>query len=140
MDGTTQPSWRPSGFENAVVKMKIYIRERDNVMTEKLRAHVLRRLGFALSRFGERVVSVIVRISRSKGRLGRLDTRCQIDVGLVRSVKATATDSDALASVNRATAGAGRSVARAIGREREAEQAATRPRVPFSSKKVRERT
>jgi putative sigma-54 modulation protein len=105
-----------------VIEMKIYIRQRDSVMTEKLRAHVLRRLGFALSRFGEKVVSVIVRISRSKGRLGGLDTRCQIDVGLVRSVKATATDGDALASVNRAIASAGRSVARALERERETEQ------------------
>jgi putative sigma-54 modulation protein len=114
--------------------MKIHIRERDNVMTEKLRAHVLRRLGFALSRFGEEVVSVIVRVSKSNGRLGGVNTRCQIDVGLARSVKATATDGDALVAVDRAAANAGRSVARALDREREMEQ---RPRRPLSTKKVR---
>ncbi|MBN1608572.1 MAG: HPF/RaiA family ribosome-associated protein [Polyangiaceae bacterium] len=117
-------------------EMKIRIRERDTVMTPKLRAHVLRRLGFALSRFGEKVVSVIVRISKSNGHPGGIDTRCQIDVGLARSVKATATHSDALLAVDRAAANAGRSVARALERERDMEQ---RPCRPLGTKKVRSR-
>jgi putative sigma-54 modulation protein len=117
-----------------VVEMKIQVRARDNVMTKKLRAHVLRRLGFALSRFEEKVVSVIVRVSKSNGDLGGTDTLCQVDVGLARSVKAAATDRDALVAVGRAAANAGRSVARALERERDMEQ---RPRGPLSTKKVR---
>ena len=116
--------------------MRIHIRERGNVMTPRLRAHVLRRLGFALSRFGEKVVSVLVRISKSNGHAGGIDTQCQIDVGLARSVKATATDGDARVAVDRAAASAGRSVARALERERDMEQ---RLRRPLSTKKVSSR-
>jgi len=116
--------------------MKIQIRTRDHVMTKELRAYVLRRLGFVLSRFGEKVVSVRVEVSNSTGnsRLDGTDTRCQIDVGLARSVRARATHRDALVAVDRAAASAGRSVARALERERETEQ---RPRRPLSTNQVR---
>ena len=114
--------------------MRIQIRERDNMMTPKLHAHALRRVGFALSRFGRKVVSVIVRVSKTNGSPGSggIDTRCQIDVGLERSVKATATDGDPLVSVERAVASVERSVVRALARERETEQ---RPEPPPTRRK-----
>lgn len=132
----------PFGVESDVVRMKILIRNRGSVMTKKLRAYVLRRLYFVLSRFGEKVVGVRVGVSKEKGPPGNgqssngqsgnghpggPETRCQIDVDLARSVKATATHGDPLVAVDRAAAGAGRSVARALDRERETEQWPFRP-------------
>ena len=47
--------------------VKIQIRGRNVVISEALRTHVERRLGFALSRFGQRIARVIVRFSDSEG-------------------------------------------------------------------------
>jgi ribosomal subunit interface protein len=90
--------------------MKIRIRESNARVTEALRRHVLRRLAFALSRFGEDVSSVVVRFSDAM--------RCQIDVGLTRRVSVTETDADLFVAVERAADRAARSVARALDRAR----------------------
>ena len=111
--------------------MKIEILKRNIVLTEKLRIHVLRQLAFALSRFGEKVVKVVVSFSNVRTRPGDVDKRCQIDVGLKRTVTAAARDGDALVAFDQAADRAGRSVARALDRERAAEEAAEEaPAIP----------
>ena len=99
--------------------MKIHIRGRNVELTEVLRARVERRLGFALSRFGERIGRVLLRFSDTSGYRGDVDKRCQIDVGLrPRSVRVEHTDVDLFVALDRAADRASRSVARALERER----------------------
>ena len=104
-----------------VAEMKIQIQGRNIVVTEALKTHVLRRLAFALSRFGEKVVSVLVRFSNIRTRRGGIDKRCQIDVGLRRGVTGAGRDPDILVAVDRAVDRAGRSVDRALAEDRETE-------------------
>ena len=111
--------------------MKIQFRDRDVKVTEVLRTHVARRLGVALGRFGERIGGVIVRLSDIKGRLGGLDKRCEIRVGLrPRFVHAEDTDSDPFAAVVHASDRVSRSVGRALERERELDEGTRRSRTP----------
>jgi putative sigma-54 modulation protein len=100
--------------------MKIQITKRNVDVDEALRAHVERRLGFALGRFGDRIGRVIVRFCDINGRRGGADKRCQIEVELlpVRAVRAEDVDADLFAAVDRAADQAARSIARAIERER----------------------
>jgi putative sigma-54 modulation protein len=113
--------------------MKIQIREHDSLVTDALRTHALRRLGFALGRFGESVGDVIVQFSNGNGR--GTDKCCQIRVGLPRGVKVVETDADLFVAVNRAADRAERSVARALARDREqSSQGPPRPRSGGRSK------
>jgi putative sigma-54 modulation protein len=107
--------------------MKIQIRHHDSLVTDKLRTHVLRRLGFALGRYGENIGNVIVRFSHTDGSPGALDKRCQIEVGLARGVEVEEVDADLFVAVNRAADRASRAVARALAREREGIQGPPRP-------------
>ncbi len=98
--------------------MNIQIRERNVDVTNVLRAHVERRLAFALSRFGDRVDRVLVRFSES-GHGGGADKRCQINVGLrPQVVRVEDIDLDLFAAVDHAANRVSRSVARALERER----------------------
>jgi ribosomal subunit interface protein len=100
--------------------MKMQIVGRNVEMNEALRAHVERRLSFALGRFGDRVGRVMVRFSDINGHRGGVDKRCQIDVDLllVRGVRAEDTDADLFIAVDRAADRAARSIARAMERDR----------------------
>ena len=95
--------------------MRVEIRERDVEVTEVLRAHVERRLGLALGRFGDRIGRVTVRLSGANGRTGEQATRCQIDVSLrPQNVRAGDTDADLFAAVDNASNRVSRSVARIL--------------------------
>ncbi len=108
--------------------MKLQIRGRNVEVSKVLRAHVERRLGFALGRFGEQVGPVIVRFSHAKGHRGGVDQRCQLYVALrPRIVRVDETDTDLFAAVDHAADRASRSVARAFDRERGWDQTPTRP-------------
>ena len=100
--------------------MQIQIRARHVEVTESLRVHVERRLGFALARFGGRIGRVIVRFSDTNSHRGGVDNRCQIDVGLrpSGSVRSEDTDADLCIAVNRAADRVARAVARGLERER----------------------
>jgi putative sigma-54 modulation protein len=103
--------------------MKIQIRGRNVELTDVLRTRVERRLGFALGRFGERVVRVFLRFSDTNRDRGDLDKRCQIDVSLrPRSVRVEHSDADLFVALDRAADRASRSVARALERERELDE------------------
>jgi ribosomal subunit interface protein len=103
--------------------VKIQIRERNVEISESLRAHVERRLGYALARFGQRIARVIVRFSDVPG--DGEDKRCQIHVGLrSRSARVEDTDADPFTAVDRAAERLSRSIARVLEREREWDAAA----------------
>jgi ribosomal subunit interface protein len=113
----------PAQFRLMEAKMKIQIRGRNVELTKVLRARAERRLGFALSRFGERIGQVLLRFSDTNGPRGDIDKRCQIDVGLKpKSVRVEHTDADLFLALDRAADRASRSVARALEREREWEE------------------
>ena len=100
--------------------MKVEIRQHDVEVSELLRAHVVRRLGLALGRFGDRIGRVMVRLSGANGRSGERATRCQIDVSLrPRSVRAGDIDADLFAAVDNASDRVSRSVARILELEAE---------------------
>ena len=110
----------PAQFRLMEAKMKIQIRGRNVELTKVLRARVERRLGFALSRFGERIGRVLLRFSETNGHSGDIDKRCQIDVGLKpKSVRVEHSDANLLVALDRAADRASRSVARALERDRE---------------------
>jgi putative sigma-54 modulation protein len=100
--------------------VKVEIRQRDVEVTEDLRAHVERRVGLALGRFGDRIGRVMVRFSGPDGRTGEKATRCQIDVNLrPQSVRAGDADADLFAAVDNASDRVSRSVARILEFESE---------------------
>ena len=92
----------------------------DTPGTDRIRAHVERRLGFALSRFEDRLTSVIVRLSDENGPKGGLDKRCRIelrgpDVG---TFVVEERDIEWARVIDQAAAIAGRALVRAIERAR----------------------
>jgi putative sigma-54 modulation protein len=108
--------------------VKIQIRERNVEVSEGLRTHVERRLGFALARFGQRIARVIVRFSDADGEPGAT-MRCQIHVGLrSRSARVDYTDADLFTAVDCAVERVARSVARVLERERDWDAATPGPR------------
>ena len=104
--------------------MQIDIRARKIEVDEALRAHVDRRLRFALGRFGERIAKVTVRFEDANGARGGVDKQCQIDVALRPSgnVLVEDLDADLRAVVDRAADRAARAVQRDLQRRREAER------------------
>jgi putative sigma-54 modulation protein len=98
--------------------MKIEIRAHDTEPASVLQAYVDRRLGFALNRFRERIGGVIVRFSNTHHR-GRVDTRCQIDVGLLPSghLRAEDTSADLFVAVDGAADRTSHAIARTLERE-----------------------
>src|SRR5712664_1226492 len=109
-------------------EMKIQIRGRNIAVTKVVRTRVERRLGFALSRFGERIGRVLLRFSDTNGHRGSAAKRCQMDVDLrPRSVRVEHTDADIILALDHAAHRASRSVARALERERRWEEDPPRP-------------
>lgn len=99
--------------------VKIQIRERNVEVSDDLRSHVERRLGFELARFGQRIARVIVRFSDARGD-GGADRRCQIHVGLgSRSARVEETNADPFIALDCAAERLCRSVVRVLDRERE---------------------
>ncbi len=102
--------------------MKILIHRRNVEVTERLRAHVERRLGHALGRFGDRIGRVLVRFSDHEAPLLDLGKRCEIDVGMrMHSIRVKAWDADLFEAANWATDSAARAVARKLHGEHEAD-------------------
>jgi putative sigma-54 modulation protein len=102
--------------------VNIVIRARGFSITGGLRAHVERRLAFALDRFVEQVARVSVTMGDVNGPRGGRDKSCRVEV-LVRdgrAVRATALDADAYAAIGAAVRRAARGLGRRMGRERTA--------------------
>jgi putative sigma-54 modulation protein len=116
--------------------MKIHVRGRNVEVTEVLRAHVERRLGLALGRFGEQIGPVSVEFSNIDPD-GGVDGRCEIHVSLrPRSVRVEDRDANLFSAVDHAAGRLSRSVARALERERrlDGQPLAPAPRTSGGSK------
>lgn len=100
--------------------MRIEIRTRGFSLTPALRAHVARRLEFALDRYAERVDRVRVVLADVNGPRGGDDKSCRMEVALRGggAVRAGAVHEDAYAAIGAAAHRAGRSLSRALQRER----------------------
>jgi len=103
--------------------MQIDIRARKIEVDEALRAHVDRRLRFALGRFGDRIDRVTVRFEDANGTRGGVDKQCQIEVALRPSgnVIVGDIDEDLCTVVDRAAERVARAVDRDLQRRRDAE-------------------
>jgi putative sigma-54 modulation protein len=98
--------------------VKVTIQAGNIAVDESLRAHLERRLAFALSSFGDRVRGILVRLSHQEPLSDPLG-RCEIEIMLhPRTVRVADTGADLFAAVENAAHRAGRSVARALERER----------------------
>ena len=102
--------------------MRVDIRGQGFSVSEALRAHVERRLHFALGRFGGRVRQATVRLSDLNGPRGGLDKACRIAVRLpaLRDLVVEDADGDLYIAIDRAAERAGRSVGRQLARGRDA--------------------
>jgi putative sigma-54 modulation protein len=106
--------------------MQIEIQARNFSMTHALRAHVERRLGFALSTCYRHVKRILVRLSDVNGPRGGNDKRCQLEVMLPgKAVVVQDTEADLYLAINRAASRAGRTVMRQLRRKRRINRDAT---------------
>ncbi len=94
--------------------LKIRIHEDSIAIDEPLRAHLERRLDYALSGFADRVQHVIVRVSNDT----TARSRCDIDVALrPRTLKVADTGADSSIAVTNASDRLVKAVNRALERE-----------------------
>lgn len=100
--------------------MKVHTLGRLAELTRSLLDHVRRKFTFALSRFGERIGRVTVRLSITLGREGATDKRCQVHVKLrpTGDVRVEDTDRDERSVVTHAANRASRAVGRRLELER----------------------
>lgn len=103
--------------------MQLLIRGAGIKVGEPLREHITRRLHFALGRFHPAIRRLDVRVGDVNGPRGGVDKICHILVSLRASgsspVAVETSDSDLYAAVDRSTDRVGRSVARALERQRQ---------------------
>jgi ribosomal subunit interface protein len=100
--------------------MRVDIRGHGFPVSAALRAHIERRLHFALGRFGGRVRQAMVRVSDLNGPRGGVDKACRIAVRLPASpaVVVEDADGDLYVAIDRAADRIGRSVGRHLARDR----------------------
>jgi len=100
--------------------MQIDIQARDFPLTDALRNHTKRRLGFALSARDNHIQRVIVRLSDINGPRGGADKRCHIQVVLAHlpDVVIKDTEADLYTAIDRAADRAGRTAGRRLMRQR----------------------
>ena len=110
--------------------MRIDIQARGFSLTAPLLDHTQQRLRFALTRSGDRIRRVVVRLGDTNGPRGGADKFCKIRVVLDRALPVLIEDSgaDLYAVIDRAAERAGRNVAKNVERRREhARQAMPQP-------------
>ena len=104
--------------------MKIEVRFRGMESSESLREHAARRVHLHLSRFGQQLSAVVVRIADVNGPKGGLDKRCQVTVRGPRVGSSTldGMSGDPYSAVDLAVEGVARAVGRALERVRSLRQ------------------
>ena len=100
--------------------MQIDIQARNFLLTDAIRSHIERRLGFALSSRDEHIQRVMVRLSDINGPRGGADKCCHIQVVLIRlaDVVIEDTEVDLYNAIDRAADRASRTVGRRLARHR----------------------
>jgi hypothetical protein len=101
--------------------MNIQLRSQGTEVSEALRAHAERCVGFALRRFASRIDRVSMWLEDVNGPRGGVDKRCRIAVRLrpTGSTFVVKTASDAYVAIGRAAGRAGAAVARRIAWQQE---------------------
>jgi putative sigma-54 modulation protein len=101
--------------------MRIVVRSKHMQLDESVRETISRRLGFALSRFAERIRSTEVRVADVNGPRGGIDKRCMIAVRMAGAGTVVVEDehADPHVAVARAFERIGHAVARLLERRRE---------------------
>ena len=104
--------------------MLIDIQARSFQLTDALRNHIERRLGFALSSRDDHIQRVLVWLSDINGPRGGADKCCHIQVVFTRypDVVIKDTEMDIYTAIDRAADRAGRTVARQLTRQRDKER------------------
>ena len=116
--------------------MRTDIRGYHLTISDALRTHIERRLHFALSRFGARILHVTVRLEDVNGPLGGIDKQCRMVVALSGAghVQAEVLDSECVSAVDRAADRIQRVVAREIERQHDFTVPHLRPtRIPAAT-------
>ncbi len=101
--------------------MQIDIQARNFSLTNALRGHIQRRLGFALGNRDDHIQRIMVRLSDINGPRGGEDKCCHIQVVLpqLSDVVIEDTEVDIVTAIDRATDRAGRTVGRRLTRQRD---------------------
>jgi len=101
--------------------MLIDIQARNFTLTNALREHIERRLGFALSSRDEHIQRIVVRLSDINGPRGGEDKCCHIQVVLPKLADVVIEDIevDMYTAIDRAADRAGRTVSRRLARQRD---------------------
>lgn len=99
--------------------MQIDVRSRGFRVSAGIAAHLERRLGFALDRFGDRIARVAVRLGDENGPRGGEDKSCRLTVELrgAGTIRVAVTDRDLYAAIDRASHRAQRAIARHVERD-----------------------
>jgi ribosomal subunit interface protein len=99
--------------------MKIDVRSRGFRVSAGIAAHLERRLGFALDRFGDRIARVSVRLGDENGPRGGEDKSCRLAIELRGAgvLRVQVTDRDLYAAIDRAAHRAQRAIARHVERD-----------------------
>jgi ribosome hibernation promoting factor len=100
--------------------MQLEIRGRDVDITDRLRDHIERRLGFALGRFAQRIKRVLVCVGELNGPRGDIDKGCRVAIKLAPSttVVMEERDSDVYVAIDRVAGKADRYIGRRLKRPR----------------------
>jgi len=108
--------------------MQIDIQARDFTLTNALRDHIVRRLGFALRNRDSHIQHVIVRLSDINGPRGGADKCCHIQVTLPKlsDVVIEDTEVNLYVAIDRAVERAGRTVGRRLARQRDCERSSAK--------------
>ncbi len=101
--------------------MQIEIQARNFSLTNALRGHIKRRLGFALSTRDEHIQRVMVRLSDINGPRRGEDKCCHIQIVIphLADVVIEDTEADMYVAIDRATDRASRTVGRRLARQRD---------------------
>jgi putative sigma-54 modulation protein len=104
--------------------MQLEIHGNHMTITNQLRGHIERRLGFALERFARRIRRVRVSIGDLNGSRGGVDKRCRVTVVLVHSTMLVLEerDSSMYAAIDRAADKAGMCIGRQLKRHKGARE------------------
>ena len=113
--------------------MQIEIQARNFSLTQALRGHIHRRLGFALNTRYEQIKRILVRLSDINGPRGGNDKCCLIQIVLPgqADVVIEDTESNLYAAIDRAANRASRTVTRRLGRLRDKSRARTQADKPL---------
>ncbi|MDH5181013.1 MAG: HPF/RaiA family ribosome-associated protein [Gammaproteobacteria bacterium] len=101
--------------------MQIDIQTRSFSLTDALREHVNRRIGFTLGTRDDYIQRIVVRLEDINGPRGGADKLCRLQIVLdqLPDVVIEDTEEDMYVAIDRATDRAGRTVSRKISRQRD---------------------